>query len=66
MVVVPSLGVREVCIGGLGLAVSAGVLFLPDPAGAGMREAGKKITQSCPFANAEFRRHPEWADVLRQ
>lgn len=34
----PSLGLLTLCIGGMGLAVSAGVLFLPAPAGAGMRE----------------------------
>jgi glycosyltransferase 2 family protein len=34
----PSLGLLVLCIGGMGLAVSAGVLFLPSPAGAGMRE----------------------------
>jgi hypothetical protein len=34
----PSLGLLALCIGGMGLAVSAGVLFLPSPAGAGMRE----------------------------
>jgi uncharacterized membrane protein YbhN (UPF0104 family) len=34
----PSLGLLVLCIGGMGLAVSAGVLFLPAPAGAGMRE----------------------------
>ena len=28
------------------------------------RAAGKKIIPLCPFANAQFRRHPEWADVL--
>lgn len=33
-----SLGLLALCIGGMGLAVSAGVLFLPAPAGAGMRE----------------------------
>jgi hypothetical protein len=33
-----SIGVVALCIGGMGLAVSAGVLFLPAPAGAGMRE----------------------------
>ncbi len=31
-----------------------------------MRAAGKKIIPLCPFANAQFRRHPEWADVLNQ
>jgi hypothetical protein len=34
----PSLTLLALCIGGMGLAVSAGVLFLPAPAGAGMRE----------------------------
>jgi len=34
----PSLGLLALCIGGMGLAVSAGILFLPAPAGAGMRE----------------------------
>ena len=29
------------------------------------RAAGKTIIPLCPFANAQFRRHPEWADVLR-
>ena len=28
------------------------------------RAAGKKIIPLCPFANAQFRRHAEWADVL--
>ena len=30
------------------------------------RAAGKKIIPLCPFANAQFRRHQEWADVLKQ
>jgi hypothetical protein len=34
----PSLGLLALCIGGMGLAVSAGLMFLPAPAGAGMRE----------------------------
>ncbi|SLN34423.1 Acetyltransferase (GNAT) family protein [Roseivivax jejudonensis] len=29
-----------------------------------MRHAGKTITPLCPFAAAQFRRHPEWHDVL--
>jgi predicted GNAT family acetyltransferase len=28
------------------------------------RAQGKKIIPLCPFAAAQFRRHPEWADVL--
>jgi predicted GNAT family acetyltransferase len=31
-----------------------------------MRAAGKKIIPLCPFAAAQFRKHPEWADVLKQ
>ena len=30
------------------------------------RAAGKKIIPLCPFANAQFRRHQEWADVLKR
>lgn len=30
------------------------------------RAAGKKIIPLCPFAAAQFRKHPEWADVLKQ
>lgn len=29
------------------------------------RAAGKKIIPLCPFANAQFKRHHEWADVLK-
>jgi predicted GNAT family acetyltransferase len=28
------------------------------------RTSGKKIIPLCPFANAQFRRHAEWADVV--
>ena len=28
------------------------------------RAAGKKVLPLCTFAAAQFRRHPEWADVL--
>lgn len=28
------------------------------------RAAGKKILPLCPFAAAQFRRHPDWNDVL--
>ena len=30
------------------------------------RAAGKTIIPLCPFANAQFRRHGEWADVLER
>lgn len=29
------------------------------------RAAGKTIIPLCPFAAAQFRRHPEWRDVLK-
>jgi predicted GNAT family acetyltransferase len=28
------------------------------------RAAGRRILPLCPFAAAQFRRHPEWGDVL--
>ena len=31
---------------------------------ADMREQSKKIVPLSPFAASEFRKHPEWADVL--
>ncbi len=31
-----------------------------------MRKAGKTIIPLCPFAAAQFRRHPEWSDLLRK
>lgn len=34
----PSVGLVLLCVGGVGLAVTAGVLFIPSPAGAGIRE----------------------------
>lgn len=39
-------------------------LKLVERAVADARAAGKKIIPLCPFANAQFRKHPEWADVL--
>ena len=30
------------------------------------RAAGKKVIPLCPFAAAQFKRHPEWADVLKR
>ncbi|MEO0343746.1 MAG: GNAT family N-acetyltransferase [Pseudomonadota bacterium] len=29
------------------------------------RASGLKIMPLCPFAAAQFKRHPEWADVLK-
>ena len=33
---------------------------------ADFRAAGKKVLPLCPFAASQFRRHPEWADLLQQ
>lgn len=33
---------------------------------ADFRRAGKKVIPLCPFAAAQFRRHPEWADLLQE
>ncbi len=33
---------------------------------ADFRAAGKTVMPLCPFAAAQFRRHPEWRDVLQQ
>lgn len=30
------------------------------------RAAGKTVIPLCPFAAAQFRRHPEWSDVLKK
>lgn len=30
------------------------------------RQSGKQILPLCPFAAAQFRRHPEWSDVLNR
>ena len=41
-------------------------LKLVERAVADARKSDKKIIPLCPFANAQFRRHPEWQDVLKQ
>jgi len=30
------------------------------------RAAGRAVIPLCPFAASQFRRHPEWADVLKK
>jgi hypothetical protein len=42
---------------GLGVALVARAV-------ADARAAGKRIVPLCPYAAAQFRRHPEWHDVL--
>jgi hypothetical protein len=39
---------------------------LVERAVADARAAGKSIIPLCPFAAAQFKRHPEWADVLKR
>lgn len=41
-------------------------LLLVERAIADARVSGKKIIPLCPFAQAQFRKHPEWADVLKR
>ncbi|MGN6585556.1 MAG: GNAT family N-acetyltransferase [Rhizobiaceae bacterium] len=41
-------------------------LQLVERAVADARSEGKTIIPLCPFAAAQFRRHPEWADVLKK
>lgn len=41
-------------------------LHLVEHAVADARSEGKTIIPLCPFAAAQFRRHPEWADVLKK
>jgi predicted GNAT family acetyltransferase len=38
---------------------------LVERAVADARAEGKTVIPLCPFAAAQFRRHPEWSDVLR-
>jgi predicted GNAT family acetyltransferase len=45
---------------GQGLGVALVVRAVADA-----RAAGKYVLPLCPFAAAQFRRHPEWADVLQ-
>ncbi|BDA86783.1 N-acetyltransferase [Aureimonas sp. SA4125] len=40
-------------------------LRLVERAVADARAVGKKIIPLCPFANAQFGKHPEWGDVLK-
>jgi predicted GNAT family acetyltransferase len=39
---------------------------LVEAAVADARRDGITVLPLCPFAAAQFRRHPEWADVLRK
>ena len=39
---------------------------LVERAVADFRAQGKKVLPLCPFAAAQFRRHPDWADLLQE
>lgn len=41
-------------------------LKLVERAVADARAAGKTIIPLCPFAAAQFRKHPQWADLLKR
>lgn len=59
MIIIDHTGVPDVFRGqGIGL-------MLVTRAVEDARAAGKKIIPLCPFANAQFQRHKEWADVLK-
>lgn len=59
LVIIDHTGVPDAFRGqGVGAALVARAV-------ADFRAAGKKVMPLCPFAAAQFRRHPEWADVLK-
>lgn len=59
LVIIDHTGVPDAFRGkGAGLALVSRAI-------ADFRAAGKKVMPLCPFAAAQFRRHPEWADVLK-
>lgn len=58
MIIIDHTEVPEAYRGqGIGLA-------LVERAVADARAAGKKIVPLCPYAAAQFKRHPDWHDVL--
>lgn len=58
LIIIDHTGVPDAYRGGnVGLA-------LVERAVGDAREKGYKILPLCPFAAAQFRRHPEWKDVL--
>lgn len=60
LLVIDHTGVPDAFRGkGVGLALVARAV-------ADARAAGKQILPLCTFAAAQFRRHPEWTDVLHQ
>lgn len=59
LVIIDHTGVPDAFRGqGVGAALVAKAV-------ADFRAQGKKVLPLCPFAAAQFRRHPEWADLLQ-
>lgn len=59
LVIIDHTGVPDAFRGqGVGAALVARAV-------ADFRAQGKKVLPLCPFAAAQFRRHPEWADLLQ-
>ena len=60
LVIIDHTGVADAFRGqGVGQALVARAI-------ADFRAQGKKVLPLCPFAAAQFRRHPEWADLLQE
>ncbi|MBR9762676.1 MAG: N-acetyltransferase [Rhodobacteraceae bacterium] len=60
LIIIDHTGVPEV-FRGRGVGVALVTRAVEDA-----RAEGKKIVPLCPFAAAQFRRHPEWQDVLNR
>lgn len=60
LVIIDHTGVPDAFRGqGVGAALVAKAV-------ADFRAQGKKVLPLCPFAAAQFRRHPDWADLLQE
>jgi predicted GNAT family acetyltransferase len=58
MIIADHTGVpREIGGRGVGLALAEAMI-------ADARAAGIKVMPLCPFVNAQFKRHPDWSDLL--
>lgn len=58
LIIIDHTGVPE-ALGGRGVGVALVTRAVEDA-----RAAGIRILPLCPFAAAQFRKHPDWADVL--
>jgi glycosyltransferase 2 family protein len=48
-----TIGTVALCVGGMALAISAGVLFVPAPAGAGVRDVILTLVLSASLSSAQ-------------